>query len=158
MTNIHLRPHWRFGNNRPCRRYFGFSLIHYDPDFVFKETALQEIERIQSTTGFSHEHLKMTTIHFSAIPWLNFTSLSHARSYFPDSSLRFPLVKWLFLKMEKNHAHINSCTPWINGRLTFRTICRLFSRNHESKKHGWKHSLLVKTLILNLRIIVLKIK
>jgi chloramphenicol O-acetyltransferase type A len=29
----------------------------------------------------------MTTIHFSAIPWLNFTSLSHARSYtFPDSS------------------------------------------------------------------------
>jgi hypothetical protein len=34
--------------------------------------------------------------------------------------------------MEKNHAHVYSCTPRINGRLTFRTICRLFSRNHES--------------------------
>jgi chloramphenicol O-acetyltransferase type A len=67
---------------------FGFSLIHYDPDFdIFKETALQEIERIQSTTGiFTRTFEDDNLIHFSAIPWLNFTSLSHARSYtFPDS-------------------------------------------------------------------------
>jgi chloramphenicol O-acetyltransferase type A len=31
-------------------------------------------------------------IHFSAIPWLDFTSLSHARSYtFPDSC---PKIFW----------------------------------------------------------------
>jgi chloramphenicol O-acetyltransferase type A len=67
---------------------FGFSLIHYNPNFdVFKETALQEIERIQSTTGiFTRTFEDDNLIHFSAIPWLNFTSLSHARSYtFPDS-------------------------------------------------------------------------
>jgi chloramphenicol O-acetyltransferase type A len=67
---------------------FGFSLLHYDPDFDrFTEIALQEIERIQSTTGlFTRTFESDNVIHFSAIPWLNFTSLSHARSYtFPDS-------------------------------------------------------------------------
>jgi chloramphenicol O-acetyltransferase type A len=75
---------------------FGFSLIHYDPDFdIFKETALQEIERIQSTTGiFTRTFEDDNLIHFSAIPWLNFTSLSHARSYtFPDSSPKISFGK-----------------------------------------------------------------
>jgi chloramphenicol O-acetyltransferase type A len=67
---------------------FGFSLIQYDPDFtIFKEKALEEIARIQTTTGlFTRTFENDNVIHFSAIPWLNFTSLSHARSYtFPDS-------------------------------------------------------------------------
>ncbi|WP_348812247.1 chloramphenicol acetyltransferase [Flavobacterium maritimum] len=67
---------------------FGFSLIEYHTDFkIFKQTALTEIERIQSTTGiFTRAFEDDNVIHFSAIPWLNFTSLSHARSYaFPDS-------------------------------------------------------------------------
>jgi len=67
---------------------FGFSLIEYNPDLtVFKENALAEIERIQNTTGlFTRSFDNDNLIHFSAIPWLNFTSLSHARSYtFPDS-------------------------------------------------------------------------
>jgi len=67
---------------------FGFSLIQYNPDFdLFKQNALTEIERIQSTTGiFTRTFENDNVIHFSAIPWINFTSLSHARSYtFPDS-------------------------------------------------------------------------
>jgi chloramphenicol O-acetyltransferase type A len=67
---------------------FGFSLIEYDSDFaVFKETAATEIARIQNTTGlFTRKFNDDNVIHFSAIPWLDFTSLSHARSYtFPDS-------------------------------------------------------------------------
>lgn len=67
---------------------FGFSLIEYDADFkVFEQTALKEIERIQSTTGlFTREFKDDNVIHFSAIPWLNFTSLTHARSFtYPDS-------------------------------------------------------------------------
>ncbi|SEA16222.1 chloramphenicol O-acetyltransferase type A [Flavobacterium gillisiae] len=67
---------------------FGFSLIQYNPDFdLFKKNALTEIERIQSTTGiFTRTFENDNVIHFSAIPWINFTSLSHARSYtFPDS-------------------------------------------------------------------------
>jgi chloramphenicol O-acetyltransferase type A len=67
---------------------FGFSLIEYNSDFdVFKQNALKEIERIQHTTGlFTREFNDDNVIHFSAIPWLNFTSLTHARSFtYPDS-------------------------------------------------------------------------
>ena len=48
---------------------------------------MAEIERIQNTTGlFTRSFDDDNLIHFSAIPWLNFTSLSHARSFtFPDS-------------------------------------------------------------------------
>jgi len=67
---------------------FGFSLIEYDSDFaVFKGITATEIDRIQTTTGlFTRTFDDDNVIHFSAIPWLDFTSLSHARSYtFPDS-------------------------------------------------------------------------
>ena len=67
---------------------FGFSLIEYDSDFaVFKGITATEIERIQTTSGlFTRTFDDDNVIHFSAIPWLDFTSLSHARSYtFPDS-------------------------------------------------------------------------
>ena len=77
---------------------FGFSLIEYNSDFtVFQKTALTEIERIQSTTGlFTRNFEEDNVIHFSAIPWLNFTSLSHARSYsFPDSSPKISFGKMM---------------------------------------------------------------
>jgi len=67
---------------------FGFSLMEYNPDFkIFEKTVLAETERIQNTSGlFTRTFDTDNLIHFSAIPWLNFTSLSHARSYtFPDS-------------------------------------------------------------------------
>jgi len=67
---------------------FGFSLIEYQPDFkVFESGATKEIERIQKTSGlFTRTFETDNLIHFSAIPWLNFTSLSHARSFtFADS-------------------------------------------------------------------------
>lgn len=67
---------------------FGFSLIEYSPNFeVFAANAYQEIERIKNTPGlFTWESPNDNVIHFSALPWINFSSLSHARSYtFPDS-------------------------------------------------------------------------
>jgi chloramphenicol O-acetyltransferase type A len=67
---------------------FGFSLIPYSPDFdVFAANAFSEIERIQNTAGlFTRAFPLDNLIHFSAIPWVNFTALSHSRSYtFPDS-------------------------------------------------------------------------
>lgn len=77
---------------------FGFSLIEYSPDFkTFEKTALAEIERIQNTTGiFTRSFDDDNVIHFSAIPWLNFTSLSHARSYtFPDSCPKISFGKMM---------------------------------------------------------------
>lgn len=67
---------------------FGFSFMEYNSDLeIFNQTALAEIERIQNTAGlFTRSFENDNLIHFSAIPWLNFTSLSHARSFtFPDS-------------------------------------------------------------------------
>lgn len=67
---------------------FGFSLIEYNSDFsIFETNTSKEIERIQTTTGlFTRTFDDDNVIHFSAIPWLDFTSISHARSYtFPDS-------------------------------------------------------------------------
>ncbi|WP_035668889.1 chloramphenicol acetyltransferase [Flavobacterium sp. 83] len=77
---------------------FGFSLIEYNADFtVFKKTAITEIERIQNTTGlFTRTFENDNVIHFSAIPWLNFSSLSHARSYtFPDSCPKISFGKMM---------------------------------------------------------------
>ena len=67
---------------------FGFSLIEYDPDFeIFYKNALVEIERVKNTPGlFTRNFDEDNLIHFSSIPWVDFTSLSHARSFaFPDS-------------------------------------------------------------------------
>ncbi len=77
---------------------FGFSLIKYSPDFdVFAANALQEIERIQNTSGlFTREFPLDNLIHFSAVPWVNFTSLSHARSYtFTDSCPKISFGKMM---------------------------------------------------------------
>lgn len=83
---------------------FGFSLIEYNLSFdIFKETALAEIERIQTTTGiFTRTFESDNMIHFSAIPWLNFTSLSHARSYtFPDSCPKISFGKMMLSETGK---------------------------------------------------------
>ena len=77
---------------------FGFSLIEYNPDFnLFKQNALTEIERVQNTTGlFTRSFDNDNLIHFSAIPWINFTSISHARSYtFPDSCPKISFGKMI---------------------------------------------------------------
>ncbi|MDR6943298.1 chloramphenicol acetyltransferase [Mucilaginibacter pocheonensis] len=66
---------------------FGFSYIDFHPSFEDFETgAKKEIERVQSTTTLFAPKLDDDIIHFSSLPWINFTSLSHARSFsFPDS-------------------------------------------------------------------------
>ncbi|MFY0482292.1 CatA-like O-acetyltransferase [Flavobacterium sp. PLA-1-15] len=77
---------------------FGFSLVKFDPDFeTFNAIALAEIERVRNTTGlFTRSFDDDNLIHFSAIPWINFTSLSHARSFtFPDSCPKISFGKMM---------------------------------------------------------------
>ena len=66
---------------------FGFSLIEFSPDLkIFSENVIQETNRVQKTNGLFTRDFAENLIHFSTIPWVNFTSLSHARSFtFPDS-------------------------------------------------------------------------
>ena len=66
---------------------FGFSYMTYAENPIdFAQIVQTEIDRIQTTTGVITREYPENLIHFSALPWINFTSLSHARSFtWPDS-------------------------------------------------------------------------
>lgn len=72
--------------NRPDGT-FGFSYMDYHPDFAdFSEHAKEIMEKVRNTTGLVPAVSGENVIHYSSIPWLNFTALSHARSFrFKDS-------------------------------------------------------------------------
>lgn len=76
---------------------FGFSLMEYAEDFNdFAEITKKEIARIQNTTGLITREFSENLIHFSALPWVNFTSYSHARSFtFPDSCPKISFGKMM---------------------------------------------------------------
>ncbi|MBI1781969.1 MAG: chloramphenicol acetyltransferase [Sphingobacteriales bacterium] len=73
--------------NRPDGT-FGFSYMDYYEDFeVFAAEAQKEIERVQQTTGLVPAGSNENVIHYSSIPWINFTSLSHARQFSRGDSI-----------------------------------------------------------------------
>ncbi|QXV64937.1 chloramphenicol acetyltransferase [Mucilaginibacter achroorhodeus] len=65
---------------------FGFSYIDYYPDLnEFAKHAKKEMERVAAGTGIELRPVT-NVMHISAIPWLNFTGLTHARGFqFEDS-------------------------------------------------------------------------
>jgi chloramphenicol O-acetyltransferase type A len=72
--------------NRPDGT-FGFSYMTFYPDLAeFIEHARAEVERVRATTGLETAAPNANIIHYSVLPWLKFTSLSHARHFgFNDS-------------------------------------------------------------------------
>ena len=76
---------------------FGFSQIEFAEDILqFAENTKNEIARIQTTTGLLTREFSENLIHFSALPWINFTSFSHARSFtFPDSCPKISFGKMI---------------------------------------------------------------
>jgi chloramphenicol O-acetyltransferase type A len=67
--------------NRP-NGTFGFGYMDFHGDFEgFRMAASQEIENVQAGTGLIPSAAGENVIHYSALPWLNFTALSHARNY-----------------------------------------------------------------------------
>jgi len=66
---------------------FGFAYMDYHAEeHLFIQNACMVIEEVRKSKGLHPSASGENVIHFSAIPWLNFTSLSHARSFsFPDS-------------------------------------------------------------------------
>jgi chloramphenicol O-acetyltransferase type A len=72
--------------NRPDGT-FGFSYIDYYPTFnAFVIAAKKEIDRVQNSTGLVPAISGENVIHYSSVPWISFTSLSHARAFsFKDS-------------------------------------------------------------------------
>lgn len=76
---------------------FGFSWMKYDANInEFAEITKKEIARIQNTTGLLTCEYPENQIHFSAVPWVNFISYSHARSFtFPDSCPKISFGKMM---------------------------------------------------------------
>lgn len=85
--------------NRPDGT-FGFAYMDYYKDFVkFSEEAKKEINNVQKSQGLRPAVSGENVIHFSSLPWINFTSISHARSFsHADSS-----PKISFGKMTENN-------------------------------------------------------
>lgn len=79
---------------------FAFTYIDYDPEIeIFTQNAKKEIARVQKKDGllFNPEMEKADTVHFSSLPWINFTGLTHARNYGDSDSV----PKITFGKMHK---------------------------------------------------------
>lgn len=72
--------------NRPDGT-FGFAYMDYETDEqLFYTKAKAEIKRTQESAALMPAVSGENLLHCSAIPWLDFTALSHARSFhFPDS-------------------------------------------------------------------------
>lgn len=93
---------------------FGFSYIDYFTDFkIFEAAAKIEIENVRNATGLNLQGNNDNVIHISAMPFLKFTSLSHARSFsFKDSCPKFSFgkmtevngLKSMPLSIHVNHA------------------------------------------------------
>lgn len=69
---------------------FGFSYMDFHPDFeLFEKKAKTIIQDVQSTRGlnFTDDAIRTDVIHFSALPWIDFSDLSHARSFAKNQSV-----------------------------------------------------------------------
>lgn len=61
---------------------FGFSYIGFHESFSdFVIAANKEIERVKSNDDLIPGSASENVVHYSSLPWLNFTSLSHARDF-----------------------------------------------------------------------------
>ncbi|WP_299675203.1 CatA-like O-acetyltransferase [uncultured Dokdonia sp.] len=61
---------------------FAFSDIPYAASFdTFSKSVQKEIERIQQSESLFPPNNPDNVIHYSAIPWLNFSAITHARMF-----------------------------------------------------------------------------
>ncbi|RAJ98327.1 CatA-like O-acetyltransferase [Aliidiomarina maris] len=61
---------------------FGFAHYSFAQDFEqFAQLAKAEMARVRGRSDLEHSDGQDDIIHFSAIPWVSFTSLSHARHF-----------------------------------------------------------------------------
>lgn len=60
---------------------FGFSHMDFHEDYnLFVAEASKVIDKVRNSTGIDLR-AAVNAIHYSAVPWINFTSLSHARNF-----------------------------------------------------------------------------
>ena len=73
--------------NRPDGT-FGFSYIKYHDDYsTFEKAAQEEINRVKNSHELTPSNYSDNIIHYSSLPWIKFTAISHARSYSINDSV-----------------------------------------------------------------------
>ena len=73
---------------------FGFSHIEFHPDLEIFKNCLKRNCSYSKHNRNNYKRISENIIHFSAIPWLNFTGLTHARSFtWPDSCPKISVGK-----------------------------------------------------------------
>lgn len=82
---------------------FGFSNIAFDKDLaIFAANIEGEKERVQNSESLFPPDLFDAVVHYSSVPWIQFTSVQHARKYsISDSS-----PKISFGKVYKSHDQV----------------------------------------------------
>jgi chloramphenicol O-acetyltransferase type A len=67
---------------------FGYSRMIFDEDFkIFSQNVQAEIDRVKTESGLDIMKGMVDVIHFTAIPWIKFTSISHARHFSAQDSM-----------------------------------------------------------------------
>ncbi len=74
---------------------FGFSYVDYQESYeIFQQNLIRETKFVEGLSGLNLGEYRDDVIHFSALPWFSFTSLSHARSLeFSDSCPKISVGK-----------------------------------------------------------------
>lgn len=67
---------------------FGYSrMIFHEDSEIFSQNMQNEIDRVKATSGLDVMKGMVDVIHFTAIPWIKFTSISHARHFGAEDSM-----------------------------------------------------------------------
>lgn len=87
--------------NRP-NGTFGFSYLEFKDSFdVFSDLAKPIIEKVRNASGL-HPAAYENVIHYSSLPWIDFTSISHARHFeYPDSCPKISFGKMTTIDNQK---------------------------------------------------------
>ena len=91
---------------------FGFSLIHYFEDLgLFLDKATEEVIDVRMSDQLIKSEIGENIIHFSSVPWVQFTSVSHPRRYSRRDSIPKVTVGKYYLEGKKRmipvSVHVN---------------------------------------------------
>lgn len=113
---------------------FGFSYLDFNEDeALFYAHAKQVTEEVKQQKGLIPAVSGENVIHFSALPWINFTSVSHARSFtFPDSSPKISFGKM----MEENGKRIMPVSVHVHHALADGYHVGLFYEKFQELMNG----------------------
>lgn len=93
---------------------FGFAYFPYNEDIVeFMKQAMPEVERVKAERGLKFPYAGEDILHYSTLPWADFTSVNHARRF--DAGRSIPKITfgkltrdagkmWLPVDVHINHA------------------------------------------------------